>query len=187
MRRYEPEENERVVVIEQQSSDIGALLLGFAIGAGVALLLAPTTGVETRKEIRRRLKSARQAAGDAAEGVAGRVTSTLAEAREDIERRIGEARTAVSRRTTQLSDAIEAGRSAARMADNELRAHLVDRQAARPRGLGPRRPIKTPRRPLASDSPSRAEGGVGKSAGRRGRPLGDRPEQAGDASDRTED
>jgi gas vesicle protein len=208
MSRYEPDEDERVVVIEQRSNDIGTLLLGLVIGAGAALLLAPRSGAETRQVVRRRLRSARDAAEEAAAGVAGRVSGSFAEAREDIERRIEAARTAVSRRKTQLSNAVAAGRSAARLADDELRAHLVDREG-RKRGLPPRRSTRMPpRSPLNANRASsnrpdsevdrtlagrrRGEGG-GRGAhekgmgGMKGRPLGDPPKQTGDAPDPTEE
>ena len=89
MKRYEPEEGERIVIVEEKrSSDIGALLLGLAVGAGLGLLLAPRPGVETRQALRRRLRAAQHAAGETAGDVAERVTGSFAEAREEIERRI---------------------------------------------------------------------------------------------------
>jgi gas vesicle protein len=175
MKRYEPEEGERIVIVEEKrSSDIGALLLGLAVGAGLGLLLAPRPGVETRQAIRRRLRAARHAAGETAGDVAERVTGSFSEAREEIERRIEAARAAVSRRTNQLADAVAAGRSAARRADSELRAQLVD-AGAPPRGFA-HRPTRMP--------PRRAPRGAPRRGPRPG--SGDLPKRSG-APDHTEE
>lgn len=45
---------ERVVVVDQGSSGFGWFVIGAALGAGLALLYAPRTGEETRREIGRR-------------------------------------------------------------------------------------------------------------------------------------
>jgi len=124
MGRNDAGEDEPYVVIEERSNDIGPFLLGAALGAALALLLAPRSGVETRAALGRRMRSAQGAAREAAEGVAERVSDTFAEAREELERRIESAREAVSRRTRQLSEAVEAGRSAARQAEADLRSEL---------------------------------------------------------------
>src|SRR6185437_9174389 len=100
--------DEPYVIIEDRSSDVGPFLMGAIIGAGLALLLAPHTGRETRAAIGRQAKAARRAAGDAAGDVAGRVSETFADARDELERRIESARAAVTRRTQQLADAVAA-------------------------------------------------------------------------------
>ena len=55
MGRYEDYDDERVVIVEREGngSGLGALLLGLAIGAGAALLLAPESGEAMRARIRR--------------------------------------------------------------------------------------------------------------------------------------
>lgn len=59
MSRFE-DEDERVVYVEREGgSTIKALLLGAVIGAGVALLFAPQSGEETRRGIKRRLRKMR--------------------------------------------------------------------------------------------------------------------------------
>ena len=186
MKRYEPSEDERVVIVEQRrSSDIGVLVLGLMVGAGLGLLLAPQTGAETRQVLRRRLRSARHVAEEAAGDVAERLTGSFAEAREEIERRIEAARAAVSRRTNQLADAVAAGRSAVRRADSEMRAQLVD--AAPPRGFS-HRPARTPSTHRRSQA-SRQRG----AAGSRSRPApgagaaGVPPKRAGAPPERTEE
>jgi gas vesicle protein len=121
MRRNESSpDDEPYVVIADRSSDLGPFLFGAALGAVIALLLAPRAGAETRNAVRSRLRSARQSARDAAEGVA----NTFTQARDEVERRIESARAAVSSRSRHLSDAVAVGRSAAREAERDLRSRL---------------------------------------------------------------
>jgi gas vesicle protein len=55
-----------VVILEEQgSSSVGWFILGAAIGAGVALLMAPSSGEETRRRISRGARRLRDTAGDA--------------------------------------------------------------------------------------------------------------------------
>jgi gas vesicle protein len=58
MARYDDEE--RVIYLERDSSSpIKTLFLGALIGAGLALLFAPQSGEETRRGIKRRLRKIR--------------------------------------------------------------------------------------------------------------------------------
>ena len=82
------DDGEPYVVVEGRSSDLGPFLLGAALGAGLALLLAPRSGAETREALREHVQSARDRAQVAAEGVKERVSGGLADAREELERRI---------------------------------------------------------------------------------------------------
>ena len=52
MSRHEYDD-EAYVVIERTSGSFGSFLVGIAVGAGVALLLAPDSGLETRRRLRR--------------------------------------------------------------------------------------------------------------------------------------
>jgi len=59
-----------IIIIEQQSgSGLGWLVFGAALGAGVALLLAPASGEETRKELGRRAKELQRSAEGAIDGI----------------------------------------------------------------------------------------------------------------------
>src|SRR4029078_5987754 len=67
MSRYDFEDDQPYVVIERRSEGgVGAFLLGIALGAGVALLLAPRSGEETRRDIKRRARRVRRAAENVA-------------------------------------------------------------------------------------------------------------------------
>lgn len=56
-----------IVVIEQGGGSIGWLLVGGALGAGLALLFAPQTGEETRRLLGKRLGKLRASAEEALE------------------------------------------------------------------------------------------------------------------------
>ncbi len=145
MTRNEPSrDDEPYVVIADRSSDLGPFLFGAALGAVIALLLAPRSGAETRNAVRGRLRSARQSARDAAEGVA----NTFTQARDEVERRLESARAAVSNRSRHLSDAVAVGRSAAREAERDLRSRLDN--------VGPSQPA-APHRPDSDTSPPATE------------------------------
>ena len=58
-RDYEFDDDEPFVVIEKQSGTLSSFLVGIAIGAGLALLFAPQSGVQTRRGLQRRARRAR--------------------------------------------------------------------------------------------------------------------------------
>src|SRR5688572_5168459 len=49
-------------IVERREPGVGTFLVGLALGAGVALLLAPQSGEETRRGIARRARRAQEAA-----------------------------------------------------------------------------------------------------------------------------
>jgi gas vesicle protein len=132
------DDDEPYVVIEKHSSDVSSLLMGLAIGAGIALLFAPHSGAETRRRIRR--------------GV-GRVTDAAMEtfevARAEVEDRVGAVRDAVDVKKEQVSRAVEAGRAAAQAARDELERRIADTKAQYTTSGGQR--LRTPRAPALDD------------------------------------
>ena len=60
-----------------EGSVLLSFLLGGLVGAGVALLLAPDSGKETRRKLREVAEDATDRAGDYVEDVKGRVTSAI--------------------------------------------------------------------------------------------------------------
>src|SRR5689334_24581240 len=66
MSRHEEDEDERYYVIEEKGGGVGSFLLGAMVGAGIALLLAPQSGEETRRDIKRKARQVSDAARDAA-------------------------------------------------------------------------------------------------------------------------
>ena len=130
MGRFEFDDDEPYVVIEKQKGSVGSFLLGIAIGAGIALLFAPQSGVETRRDLRRRARRARRAAVDMADDVTTRVSDTFEQARDKVEGRLDSARQAIELKKQQLTRAVEAGREAAQQARDELERRIAETKAA---------------------------------------------------------
>lgn len=130
MSRYDLDDDDRVVVIEQQSAGITPFLVGMALGAGLALLFAPSSGIETRRQIRQRAMRVRRAAEQAASDVTDTVSETFHDARRRVEERIDSARDAIDLKRRQVRRAMDAGRAAAHQAREELEDRLAESKAA---------------------------------------------------------
>jgi len=124
-------EREPFVVIERDEPGIGTLLLGIAIGAGMALLLAPRSGVDTRRILSQRARRAGDRVRHVATDVADNVASQVNDVRDRVTERVGAARSAVRRGQDQVLDAVDAGRSAASEARSELERKIAENKAAR--------------------------------------------------------
>src|SRR3954452_25383791 len=124
------EEWEPYIVIEKHGGGVGNLLVGVLIGAGVALLFAPRSGEETRRDIRRRARKATDTVKGAAEGVSHQVVDSFESARNRVEEQIESARSAIEFKKQQVSRAMEAGREAAHEARADLERRLAETKAA---------------------------------------------------------
>ena len=154
MSRYEDydEDDEQVIVIERAGgSGIGTFLLGAAIGAGLALLFAPQSGAETRADIKRRARKAKDSAARVAGDVTERVTDTFQDARRRVEEQIDNAREAIQAKRDQVRDAMDAGREAAVEARLDLETRLAETKAAYNAGAQVAREART-RRAAATSS-----------------------------------
>src|SRR3954470_22434162 len=129
MSRYDFDESEPYVVIERHSSGVSAFLIGAALGAGVALLLAPRSGAATRRDIRRRARRVRAAAEQAAYDVTDSVVDTFQQARRKVEEKIDNARQAIDLKKEQLYRAMDAGRAAANEARDEVEQRIAETKA----------------------------------------------------------
>jgi gas vesicle protein len=127
---FDDEEDGPYVVIEKRSSGIGSFLLGLAVGAGVALLLAPQSGEATRRGLTRRARRMKDAAENAVADAGEAVQDTFAAARQRVEEKIGEARDAIETKREQVQRAVEAGRAAAEQARADLERRLAETKAA---------------------------------------------------------
>jgi gas vesicle protein len=94
---------EYVLIEREGGSSFGSFLWGAALGAGLALLLAPRSGQDTRNEIRDGVKRLRDRAEDAVRSAQDGVTGRIDNVRSEVKGRVDAAR-----------DAFEAGRRAAR-------------------------------------------------------------------------
>lgn len=130
MRHYDFDDDEPFVVIEKESGGVGSFLLGLAVGAGLALLFAPRSGVETRRDIARTARRARDAAAEAVGDVTGRVQDSFEAARQRVEEKLDEARGAIETKRDQVERAVLAGREAARQARDDLERRLAETKAA---------------------------------------------------------
>ena len=130
MREYHFDEDEPYVVIEKTEGSTGSFLLGLALGAGVALLFAPRSGQETRRELNRRAYRVRDAAQGMAEDLTDSVRDRFHEARAQVEERIDSARHAVEVKRQQVSQAVQAGRAAAAQAREDLERRIAETKAS---------------------------------------------------------
>ncbi len=138
MARYDYEDYEPYIIIERRdssSSSVGSLLLGAALGAGLALLFAPQSGEDTRRDIEDQAKRARARAGQLADDLSASVSDTLDHARSQVEESIDAARGAVDMRRQQVTRAVEAGRAAAHQARSELERRIAEGKAAYEAGV----------------------------------------------------
>ena len=125
------------VVIERHDSSLGSFFVGLAIGAGLALLMAPQSGAQTRRDIKRRARRARRAAERVAGDMSDSVTDTFDSARRRVEERIDSARQAIELKKQQVQRAMEAGRAAAQQARDELERRIAETKAAYQAGTEP--------------------------------------------------
>ena len=130
MSEYEWDDDEPIVVIEKSEPGIGTFLVGLAVGAGLALLFAPRTGEETRRDIERRARKVGNQAQDFVSGVTESVGEKIQEARASVENRIDSARSAVELKRRQVTNAVDAGRAAAQQARVELEQRIAETKAA---------------------------------------------------------
>ena len=128
MSRRDWNDDDHFIIVEENddSSGLSAFLLGAAIGAGLALIFAPQTGVETRQSIKR----GAQKAGEATKRAGEKVTDALAQAKADLESRIDTARSSIDLKKVQVSRAVDAGREAARAAREDLERRMAEQRAA---------------------------------------------------------
>jgi gas vesicle protein len=131
MSRYDHDDDQPYVVIERRSEGgVGAFLFGIALGAGVALLLAPRSGADTRRDIKQRARKVRRAAENVANDVTDTVVDTFQDARRRVEDQIDSALHVVDVKREQMHRAMEAGRAAAREARDELEQRIAESKAA---------------------------------------------------------
>lgn len=100
---------------------LGLITVGALIGAGVALLLAPRTGEETRELLRERGTDLARRAQERGSELARRAQETMDGAQHKAHDLLGRSREVVEEKSAQLRAAFEAGRSAMREEISKLR------------------------------------------------------------------
>jgi len=100
---------------------LGLLTIGAIIGAGLALLLTPKTGEETREILRDKGADFARKAQERGSEFARRAQETMGEAQVRAQEYLGRGREVVEEKSAQLRAAFEAGRSAMREEISRLR------------------------------------------------------------------
>src|SRR5215212_6203264 len=127
---YDDEDQPYIVIERRSEAGVGSFLLGIALGAGAALLLAPRSGAATRRDIKRRALRVRRAAENVANDVTDTVVDTFHDARRRVEDQIDSARHAIDIKRQQVQRAMDAGRAAAQEARDELEQRIAETKAA---------------------------------------------------------
>ncbi len=130
MSDYDWEDDGPFVVIEKNEPGVGAFLMGIALGAGLALLFAPRSGVATRRELQRSARKVGNQAQELVSDVTDSVSQRIQGVRASVEDRIGSTRQAVDLKRRQVSNAVDAGRAAAQQARVELEQRIAETKAA---------------------------------------------------------
>ena len=98
------------------TSNTGLTLMGFAlgavVGAGLALLLAPDSGRNTRQRLASTARRWSESAGHTIDQARDTAEQTIGRARDTAERTIDQARDTVAELGTDAKSAIKAGRDA---------------------------------------------------------------------------
>ena len=135
------------IVIERRSGGLGAFLWGAIVGAGVALLMAPRSGEDTREELRTGVLRLKDRAEDAVRQVQTSVTDTIDNVRGQVTGRVDAAR-----------EAFEAGRQAARDTRDDLERRVTETRARVRQGMD------AARQPPAGTETASAESHAGRPA-----------------------
>jgi gas vesicle protein len=120
-----------VVIVERSEGGLGGFLLGLAVGAGVALLFAPRTGEETRRQLKNTGRRLRSAASEKAEDLQEALGGGYERTRDRIEEGLETARDTIGEKRETARDAVRAGKAAVKSARSELERRLSESKAAR--------------------------------------------------------
>ena len=124
-------DDDDVVVVEKRGSPVVPFLWGLAIGAGLALLLAPMSGEELRANLRTRSKQLKDLAAEKAEELEDLVAGGYEKARSRVEAGLESAKQRVHDGRQMAREVVDAGRGAALTAREELEKRLADAREAR--------------------------------------------------------
>jgi gas vesicle protein len=141
MRRSEMDDDQEIV-FRDSGHGTKAFLAGIAVGAVVALLLAPMSGAETRREIRKRADKARRRALRAAEELGDTVSERFNTAKEYVADELETAKTKLENTKRSVGRAVEAGREAVRESREEISRHIAETKAAYDAGAETKRSMR---------------------------------------------
>lgn len=124
------ENQQPYVIIEKHGSGLAGFVLGAAVGAVTALLLAPKSGRETQEDLREGARRLRDGAEERYGELRGSVERSYDRAREEIEDRVESVRDTVRDRRDRAEEALKAGKEAATRARSDLEARVAESKAA---------------------------------------------------------
>lgn len=124
-------QDETPVVVVEKGGGVGAFLFGLAAGAALALLFAPQSGDETRRQLRDRGRRLREAAEGKIEGWQERLEEGYDDARSRIEEGFDSARRTLGETRAGARDALDAGKAAVHSAREELDRRLAESRGKR--------------------------------------------------------
>jgi len=123
--------DEQPVVLVERGGGVGTFIAGAAIGAFVALLLAPQSGAETRAQLKARMQRLREAAEDKLDDLQEAVEAGYDKTKASIEAGLQRAKRNIDERREDAKDVVGAGKAAVRTARDELERRLAEARAQR--------------------------------------------------------
>ncbi len=127
----ERQSDKPVVVIERSESGLGPFLLGIGIGAAVALLFAPRSGEDTRRDLTNRGRRLRAVAAEKAEELQDVLVGGYEDTKSRVEDGLATARQVIDDKTDGAKEALGVGKAAVHSAREELKKQLSDARATR--------------------------------------------------------
>ncbi|MEX0691874.1 MAG: YtxH domain-containing protein [Gemmatimonadales bacterium] len=118
--------DDRAVVVVEKSSGVGGFLTGLLLGAGIALLMAPRSGEETRAMLTDRVRRLRDAAEEGLDDLQDMVGDGYERAKATVEKKIDTARRSIDQKREGARSVVDAGRAAVRSARDELERRLAE-------------------------------------------------------------
>lgn len=108
--------DEGYVIIERRTGSFGTFVWGLLLGAGAALLFAPKSGRETRRELGEGVERLRDRAETRARELQRNVNETV----DDVRRQVEDVRRQVEEGLDSARRAMESGREAARASRQDM-------------------------------------------------------------------
>ena len=125
-------DNDEVVYVrEERAPGLAWFVAGAVIGAGVALLFAPQSGAETRRQLKRKARRFRQMAEDGLDELGDRWEEGKERMRETIREGAHRVRERVQDARERAEETVEGVRSAGQTAREELEHRLSEARSRR--------------------------------------------------------
>ncbi len=127
------QDTQPVVVVEKSGGSAGAFVMGALLGAGLALLLAPQSGEETRNALRVKGRNLKRSAHEKVDDLQDHLEDGYEKVKARVEEGFETARRTVEEKRVGARDALDAGKSAVHSARDELERRLAQARSQRAR------------------------------------------------------